>query len=158
MEKRYLLLLVLILLIIITISTVRLNHNINNNEKAKDISKVIFQNNISVNVELSKTSEEHEKGLMFREKLDENSGMLFIFEDDKIRDFWMKNTLIPLDIIFIDKDLKIVKIAEAIPCEIEDCPIYSSDIPARYVLELSKGYCKNNDIGIGDKIILLSSI
>ena len=106
---------------------------------------------VKVNVELAKTNEELEKGLMYRKSLDDNSGMLFIFKDEDTRAFWMKNTLIPLEMIFIADDGNIVDIKSAVPCKIKDCPLYISDYPAKYVLEVNSGFSKKHDIKIGNK-------
>src|SRR3989344_4541488 len=78
---------------------------------------------IKINVEIADDNEERMKGLMFRERLDENAGMLFVFEDEQYQAFWMKNTLIPLDIIFIGKNLEIVDIENAVPCKTGDCAL-----------------------------------
>src|SRR3989344_7461514 len=77
--------------------------------------EVCFQNSC-VNVEVSDSPEERARGLMYRESLGENEGMLFIFEDEEIYPFWMKNTLILLDIIWISSDLIIVDIKKVVPC------------------------------------------
>lgn len=93
------------------------------------------------------------KGLMFREKLDSGSGMLFVFPNNAKHAFWMKNTLIPLDIIWINADKEAVYIAKNVqPCKISNCPAVYPDKPARYVLELNAG--KTDEIGLkpGDKI------
>ena len=74
---------------------------------------------------------------MFREYLDEKSGMLFIFPEDGEYGFWMKNTLIPLDMIWIDKDMKIIDIQTAEPCTAEPCPSHTPSGDARYVLEVN---------------------
>tara|TARA_Y100000310_G_scaffold103009_1_gene101144 strand:+ start:1990 stop:2415 length:426 start_codon:yes stop_codon:yes gene_type:complete len=101
-------------------------------------------------VEIAKTSEEKAKGLMFRENLDENKGMLFIFEKQGIRSFWMKNTLIPLDIIWINKNKEIVSIKKnAQPCDII-CNSIIPDSEALYVLEVNAGQA--NNFFIGDKV------
>jgi hypothetical protein len=94
-----------------------------------------------------------EKGLMFRENLDENNGMLFIFNNSGKYNFWMKNTLIPLDIIWINKNIEIVDIKENVPpCKQEPCEIYSPKTEAWYVLEVNGGSVKMNNISIGDKL------
>ncbi len=115
-------------------------------------SYVVFESGKQVSVELAETSEQQSNGLMFRTSLDENSGMLFIFKEQAERTFWMKNTLIPLDIIFINKDLEIVNIFDAIPCEKEPCALYSSQ--GKYVLEVNQNFSIKNKIKIGQKVRL----
>ena len=112
------------------------------------------KNLIKISVEIADDSNEMEKGLMFRERLDENKGMLFVFGDNAARTFWMKNTLIPLDMIFIDDKNEIVDIKPAVPCKAEPCELYKSAKPAKYVLEVNEGFAEKNSIGVGDKIIL----
>ena len=108
---------------------------------------------IKVNVEIADSAEERSKGLMFREFLDENSGMWFAFDDENYRSFWMKNTLIPLDMIFISEELEIVDIKYAFPCLKDLCIIYKSSKPAKYVLEVNGNFTIEKNIGIGDKIL-----
>lgn len=115
-------------------------------------SNYVLINGKKIKVEIADSELEREKGLMYRESLDENSGMLFIFPDSKTRGFWMKNTLIPLDILFIDDSLKIVDIKTAIPCYSEPCAIYTSNLPAKYVLEVNSGFSKHNNLSIGERI------
>ena len=76
---------------------------------------------------------------MYVKKLPENSGMLFIFDKPDIYTFWMKNTLIPLDMIRINQDNQIVDIQEAIPCTTDICQTYPGKESASYVLEINKG-------------------
>ena len=109
---------------------------------------------IKVNVEIADDNEERMKGLMFRQSLDYKEGTLFIFENEDYHTFWMKNTLIPLDMIFIDKNLEIVDIKNAVPCETEPCLIYKPSKPAKYVLEVNANFASENEIGIGDKLVL----
>ena len=109
---------------------------------------------IKINVEIADDHAEMEKGLMFRDRLDENDGMLFVFDDNAARTFWMKNTLIALDMIFIDDKNEIVDIKHAVPCKEEPCALYKSSKPAKYVLEVNDGFAAKNSIDIGDKIIL----
>ena len=112
---------------------------------------------VTVYVELAETPDEVTIGLMHRESLDEDAGMLFIFEDEDFRYFWMKNTLIPLDMIFIDSTLTIVDIKKDVqPCEADPCPLYPSADIAMYVLEVNAGFSEKNGIGIGDKVEILS--
>jgi len=106
-----------------------------------------------VNIEIADTVYERAVGLMFREELAENSGMLFVFKDDSNVAFWMKNTIMPLDIIYISKDLEIGSISKkAQPCEIETCPSYSPDDLYRYVLEVNGGYTELHNIRVGDTV------
>jgi len=74
---------------------------------------------------------------MFREYLPENSGMLFIFPESGIYQFWMKNTLIPLDIIWLNENYKVVQIEHVEPCQSNPCPIYNPEKEAKYVLEVN---------------------
>lgn len=98
-------------------------------------------------IEISKTPEEMQKGLMFRENLCLDCGMLFIFEEEDFHGFWMKNTLIPLDMIFIDADLNIVDILYAEPCTENICKPYIPKKKALYVLETNGGKFNKSIIG-----------
>ena len=92
-------------------------------------------------VEVADTPEIWEHGLMERTSLAPNAGMLFIFPDVAPRTFWMMNTLIPLDMLFIDAGRRVINIQEnALPCAApRRCPTYSSTAPAKYVLEIPGG-------------------
>ncbi|MCJ7547581.1 MAG: DUF192 domain-containing protein [Deltaproteobacteria bacterium] len=105
-----------------------------------------------VKVEVVTKPADQAQGLMYRRSLDKDSGMLFIFRQEEPQSFWMKNTLIPLDMIFISRDLVIVDIATMQPCITDPCPDYTSRQPAQYVLEVNAGYCRSHHITIGDKI------
>ena len=136
------------LLLILLVSCAK---NINNNfsEIAIDNGK----NLIKIKVEIADDNEERMKGLMFRQRIDENEGMFFIFANEEYRTFWMKNTLIPLDIIFIDENFGIIDIKNAVPCKEEPCALYKSSKPARYVLEVNENFTMNNNVKIGDRVI-----
>ena len=116
-------------------------------------SQVVINGN-KINVEIADEPQEQSLGLMRRQSLEENSGMLFIFENEQIRNFWMKNTLIPLDMVFISKDLVIVDIIEAEPCKEDPCSVYTGKGAAKYVLEVNKGYSDKNGVHKGDKVML----
>jgi uncharacterized membrane protein (UPF0127 family) len=106
-------------------------------------------------VEIADTSEEQALGLMFRDSMPGNEGMIFIFQDEAPRSFWMKNTRIPLDIMYFDKDLKLVSIsADTPPCRVSRCPSYPSKAPAKYVLELNAGVAASLGVGVGDRLTL----
>ncbi len=103
-------------------------------------------------VEIADTPEEHTQGLMNRSGLAADSGMLFIFYDDDVRQFWMENTLIPLDMVFIGYDGKIVDIHQnATPLSRE---VIKSSGPCRYVLEINGGACQARHISVGDLAVI----
>jgi uncharacterized protein len=110
--------------------------------------------NTAVNVEIADSTAERAQGLMFREFLDDKSGMLFVFDNVDFHSFWMKNTLIPLDMIFISEDLEIVDIIYAEPCETEQCRGYKPEKAAKYVLEVNGNFTIKNYIEIGNKITI----
>ena len=113
----------------------------------------IYYNDKEINVELAQTTQEITTGLMNREYLEPNSGMLFIFDDEDHRSFWMKNTLIPLDLIFMNEDYLIVDIKKNFqPCKENPCEKYISKQPTKYVLEVKSGFVDDNDIEIGHKM------
>lgn len=106
-------------------------------------------------VEIADTSEKQALGLMFRDSMSVDQGMLFIFPNEAPRSFWMKNTRIPLDIMYFDKDLKMVSIsADTPPCRVSRCPSYPSSKPAMYVLELNAGVAAELGVGPGDILTL----
>ena len=109
---------------------------------------------IKVNVEVADDINEQMQGLMFREKLDENAGMIFVFDEESYLGFWMKNTLIPLDIIFINRDFEIVDIKYAVPCKNDPCKNYVTIKPAEYVLEVNGNFTAHNYVKTGDKVVL----
>lgn len=100
------------------------------------ISKVCYGEECFM-VELAITSAQQEQGLMYRTTLDEDKGMLFIFSVPDIYRFRMKNTHIPLDMLWIDEKGKIVRVKTAQPCTEDPCPIYDPEVAARYVLEIN---------------------
>lgn len=107
---------------------------------------------IPVAVELATTPDSRQLGLMYRERLDPGSGMLFIFPRVAPQSFWMHNTKIPLDIVYIDDAGKIVRLyANTTPYSDTSLP---SEAPVRYVLEVPGGFCASNDIRQGDTVQL----
>ncbi|MYL07594.1 MAG: DUF192 domain-containing protein, partial [Gemmatimonadales bacterium] len=94
-------------------------------------------------------ADERQRGLMFRESLEENQGMLFVYPEQRILGFWMRNTLIPLDIAYIDREGRIVDIQQMEPQTTET---HDSAAPAMYALEMNQGWFEANGIRIGDLI------
>jgi hypothetical protein len=111
-------------------------------------------------VELADDDAERTRGLMFRAALQQDAGMLFLFEDEAPRAFWMMNTRIPLDILYFDRQLRLVSAAERVPpCRSSSrCPSYPSDAPARYVLELNAGRAEQLGVQTGDLLTLSPGI
>lgn len=105
--------------------------------------------------EIADTPEKHARGLMFRTHIRADYGMLFVFAEEDIRSFWMKNTLIPLDMIFLNNEKQVVDLFCSVPpCRGDPCPGYTSALPARYVLEIAGGTAKKLKLKIGDKIFI----
>jgi uncharacterized membrane protein (UPF0127 family) len=106
-------------------------------------------------VEIASTPQTRAEGLMNRDELTANTGMLFIFPDNRTRSFWMKNTRIPLSIAYINSDLEIVRISDMKPFSTDRVP---SLYPARYALEMNRGWFESNDIAKGSLISDLPNI
>ena len=106
-------------------------------------------------VEVADDDSERARGLMFRDSLAPDRGMLFVFEREEPLAFWMKNTRIPLDILYFDASLRFVSMAQGVPpCTRDPCRSYASEGPARYVLELKAGVGKSLRIRAGDEMQL----
>ncbi len=114
-------------------------------------AKVVIKSD-TLFVEVAVTPEEREIGLMYREFLPENNGMLFIFEQESRLSFWMKNTFIPLSIAFINSDGIIVDIQQMEPMTTKS---HISRFPAKYALEVNKGWFKKHRIAVGDTVRFL---
>ena len=107
------------------------------------------------NVEIAADDQSRARGLMFVDALPEDEGMFFIFRRMQPRAFWMKNTRIPLDIIYLDQNLEVVSIIKnAKPCKTPRCPSYPSGRPAQYVLELNGGMSDQLGLVEGDSIVV----
>lgn len=115
--------------------------------------KIYFPEGGSVTAELAISAEERARGLMYRQILEPGEGMLFVFEKEGLRSFWMKNMLIPLDLIWLDKEKRIVHIQQDVPpCKKEPCPTYMSPVPSMFVLELKAGSVKQRNLKILDRL------
>jgi len=107
-------------------------------------------------VEIADTLEKQVTGLMFRKTIAPDFGMLFVYEDDQTRSIWMKNTLVPLDIIYLDRDKQVVDMYLSVPpCKREPCVTYPSREPARYVLELKAGRAIEVNLKLGDRLFFI---
>lgn len=113
--------------------------------------KICHENHCFI-VEIADSDKERQTGLMYREFMEKSRGMLFIFQETKNYAFWMKNTVIPLDMIRIDWDLNIVDIQTAQPCTTEECPSYIPKDDSLYVLEINAWLAKEYGISIGDQL------
>ncbi len=103
-----------------------------------------------IDIQIANTEFDRELGLMFRKSMKENQGMLFIFAEDTTQTFWMRNTFIPLDMVFINSQMVIVSISRNTKTLSDQT--YTSKGPAQYVLEVNAGYCDKFNIHSGDKI------
>lgn len=112
----------------------------------------VYIGNACIRVDIADSDSEREQGLMFRDGLDEDQGMLFIFEKEDIYCFWMKNMNFPLDIIWINKGNKIVDIKKNVPCSQDNLEVLAPNDRALYVLELNAGFADKNNIEIGDRV------
>ena len=101
----------------------------------------------AIEIEIAETEATREKGLMFRKHMKPNQGMLFIFPDESRRTFWMKDTDLPLDLVFVNAEKMIIHIApNCVPYSTESIPSFEY---AQYVVEVNAGYCKQNQIIVG---------
>jgi uncharacterized protein len=113
-------------------------------------SRVTMPSGAVYRLELARTPEEQQQGLMFRESLPERAGMLFLFSEGSAHQFWMKNTMIPLDMIWLDRDGKVLFIsADTPPCKADPCPSFGPTTPATNVLEIAGGMAKKEKIEVG---------
>ncbi len=111
--------------------------------------------NIIVTVELANDPIKRARGLMFRPALGKNEGMLFVFNKPGRYKFWMLNTTIPLDAIFFDENGTVVDIITMEPCNTVNCPVYTSNAEALYVLEVKQGFSVANKIESGKSRLVI---
>jgi len=110
-------------------------------------------------VEIVDSPEEQARGLMFREELGADAGMLFVYATAEPQSFWMKNTRLPLDILFFDNNARYVGAQVNVPiCRGDPCPSYPGPAPARYVLELNAGRAEALELKPGDRLQLPESL
>lgn len=115
--------------------------------------RVILPDGFVVKTEIAADEETRAQGLMFRDQLRPGTGMLFFFPADGEYPFWMRNTLIPLDMIWINADRKIVAMHHDVPpCKTQECPSYPPRATSRYVLELAGGEARKHGLKVGDPL------
>ena len=139
--------------IIAMLTVIASNHALATSDSRVDSTIVIATRDAEYvfTIEIARTPAEMERGLMYRERLDADRGMLFLYEQDRQVAFWMKNTFIPLDLIFADATGRIVGIVErAAPLSTQLIP---SPEPVRAVLEVNGGTAERLHIKIGDRLL-----
>lgn len=117
--------------------------------------RIILPDHFAVQVEVAADDPTREQGLMFRDHLAEDRGMIFLFPAAGVYPFWMKNTIIPLDMIWIDDAKRVVTVAADVPpCKADPCPSYpaAGPAPARYVLETAAGVAKKHRVEPGSTV------
>lgn len=107
---------------------------------------------VTVAVEVARDPQDRARGLMFRTSLDALGGMIFIFDEEAIHPFWMKNTYIPLDMIFISEAKIVVGVLENVPPRTTTSR--SVDLPSRYVVEVNAGFARAHRITVGTHLIM----
>jgi hypothetical protein len=111
--------------------------------------------NLTIEVEIAANQQQRETGLMNRNSLAADKGMLFVYNDQQLLGVWMKNTLLPLDILFLNHKAEIVAMLPDLqPCRQNPCPIYNSQLPATYMLEVNAGFINNHQLKIGQTLNL----
>ncbi|MEW6529115.1 MAG: DUF192 domain-containing protein [Candidatus Micrarchaeota archaeon] len=138
------------------------NNSVNDTNANLDVKKVwvtFRPANVSILAEKADTEEKIKRGLMFRDSLEEKGGMLFYLSYNAYHSFWMVNTKIPLEAIFLDENFTIVDITEMEPCHDvgtattpPNCTIYFSKWPSRYAIEVNQNFSKKYGIKEGDKV------
>ena len=116
-------------------------------QQREEIFSLLTIKGKKIQVEVVRTEQEKARGLMFRDKLGPDEGMLFVYEKEEFLTFWMKNTPLPLSIAFIDKKGKIVDIQDMEPFSLRT---HTSARPARYALEMNRNWFQKNGIKVGD--------
>jgi uncharacterized membrane protein (UPF0127 family) len=117
------------------------------------LPQAVLPDGFLVGLELAVTPEEISNGLMFRPSLPNNRGMLFLFDQPRLPAFWMKNMLIPLDLVFLDGTGTVVDVVVDVqPCAADPCPTYPPSRPAQAVLEIIAGSAAVHGIEVGTVI------
>ncbi len=116
-------------------------------------AEVVFPKGRVVIAEIADTPEKMQRGYMFREQVGEEDGMIFVYPSASFHAMWMKNTLVPLDMVWMDVDFRVVHIERSVPpCRKDPCPAYGSLRRASYVLEVQGGSIAPDQLALGDRI------
>jgi len=154
-KYKYSIVLFLILFLLIGCKEEKKSSDTDNKYKFKKEGQIVIitsiNDSLSFDIEIADTPYKTALGLMYRNKMAQNESMFFIFEYQRIQNFWMKNTYIPLDILFIDDEFTIVSIFEN--CMPFSTETIASDMPALYALEINAGLCRKLGVEIGQRVI-----
>ena len=116
---------------------------------------VIFPDGTHVRADVADTEETRARGLMFRESLAEDEGMVFTFDKPRRYGFWMKNVRMPLDIIWLDERGRVVWIVDsAPPCDTDPCPMFVPTTKASFVVEVAGGFARRHGVAVGDTVTI----
>jgi len=122
-------------------------------QTAAPAPRIVFPDGYAVTVEVAADDDTRQQGLMFRDHLADDRGMIFFFPSTGEYAFWMKNTLIPLDMIWIDESHRIAHVTPDVPpCKADPCPSYPPNAQAKYVLELAAGVAAKHHLKDGDAL------
>lgn len=126
-------------------------------QDAEKLKPSIIIKGSKITVEVADTEKTRKKGMMWRNQLGKNEGMLFIYNDSATRYFWMKNTFLALDMAFIDSNMVIRTIHTANTLN-DSTTFYSSYVPVKYVLEVNSGWFEEHGVSLGDTVLFDRSI
>ncbi len=116
---------------------------------------VTFDNGLYISAEVADNRPAIQTGLMYREAIGQDEGMLFVFDREDKHIFWMKNVNFPLDMIWLDRSYRVVHIERNVPlCNSDPCTLYMPSRSAKYVLEMKAGLSSTNKINIGDAMTI----
>jgi uncharacterized protein len=140
---------------LLILATTTLAVNAEKREPPAPATIIFTEQQLEISVEIASSMEQRELGLMHRTTLGLNHGMLFTYPDRAPRSVWMKNTRLPLDVLFLSSDGHIVAMLDNLqPCTRDPCPIYNSQAAAMYMLELNAGFIKKHNLKIDQTLRL----
>ena len=113
------------------------------------------ESSVTLTVEIASRSDQRQRGLMFRESMDELAGMLFVFQGNRAGGFWMRNTLIPLDIAYLGADGTVLEIVHGVPLSLD---VLTPAQPYRYTLEVNGGWFERQGFGVGDRVAIPAGV